>query len=130
MSKSGLAILALVGTLLIACGIFFSSPFGGANVANAAPIQVQQPNEHKGLSWEYARLEYTSGANGFKFTYGDDIYGRNGTNIENLMKLLNNRIQKLPTLANLLNEIGGQGWELVFFHEHNSFTTWGFKRAY
>jgi hypothetical protein len=88
----------------------------------APPVKPQsRQNVSQSTNWEYAQLVVMS-EDQFQFLIGGDIPVRTRSTRELLGDLGGNG---KPTLANLLNQIGYKGWELVAMND----TSWTFKRA-
>jgi hypothetical protein len=109
-TKSISMIVLLVGCLFAVYAI--ASP----------PVKPQsRQNVSQSTSWEYAQLVII-GEDDFQFLIGGDIPVRTRSTRALLGDLGGNG---KPTLANLLNQIGSKGWELVAIND----TSWTFKRA-
>jgi len=105
----------LVTVLLVGCAL-------AVYAAAASPVKPQvRQNVSQSNTWQYAQLVIIS-EDEFQFLVGGNAPIRTRSTRALLGDLGSS--QK-PTLANLLDQIGSKGWELVAMND----TSWTFKRA-
>jgi hypothetical protein len=116
-----------VGSALVVVGLFVL-------VTSATPIAAKPSVQQSGKTFEYAQLIVKGDAilnpdNAEVLWYdGDRNLTPNYVSISTLNKLLSRRALR-PTLANLLNTIGGDGWEMISVVQNTrEINTWTFKR--
>lgn len=120
MTKKSWIVTAFAGAMFAMAAFAWQ---GVPKEVAAAPLRVQASE-----TWEYGFLENLGGNAGYSFTVGDQVLGRNGTSIDNLIRLVDRGWRGLPTAPTLWNALGSQGWEFAWNESDGQTGRWVFKR--